>query len=57
MRIDLIALTLVFLGIGFTCAGSSYYHLLPRNEIVRTGTALPMVLTFVGLLVVLIANA
>ena len=55
MRIDLIALTLVFLGIGFTCAGSSYYHLLPCNERLYWDR-LPMVLTFVGLLVVLIAE-
>ncbi|MBC7772170.1 MAG: hypothetical protein H7210_06735 [Pyrinomonadaceae bacterium] len=55
MAIDRVCLAGVFIGVGLTSIGSAYYHLAPGNERLFWDR-LPMLLTFIGLLVTLIAE-
>lgn len=55
MGIDAVCLGTVFVGLGLTSIGSAYYHLAPGNERLFWDR-LPMLLTFIGLLVTLVAE-
>lgn len=55
MAIDRMCLVALFVGMGLTALGSSYYHLAPGNERLFWDR-LPMVLTFVSLLATLVAE-
>lgn len=55
MSIDILCLGAVFTFLGLTALGSAYYHLAPGNERLFWDR-LPMLLTFISLLVTLIAE-